>query len=160
MKDFLENYNLTKSIWITEAQYGRGGGGGYDKEDFAKLLVKSFTVAFGNSAEKIFYVGLSVPTPGHPDAALITQWGQKNPIYYSFKTLVEKIDYFESVEQLAENQYKFTVADKSVYVLWGSGTIPSEITGLVKVTDIKGDEKEIDALSIALTESPIFVETK
>ncbi len=160
MKDFLKNYNLTKPIWITEAQYGRGEGESYDKEDFAKLLIKSFASAFGSGVEKIFYVGLSVPTPGHPDAALITQWGQKNPIYYSFKTLVEKIDYFESVEQLAENQYKFTVAGKSVYILWGISTIPGEITGVVKVTDIKGDEKEMDALSIVLTDSPIFVETE
>ena len=160
MEDFLKSYNLTKPIWVTEAQYGKGGGGSYDKEDFAKLLIKSFTSAFGNGAEKIFYVGLSAPTPGHPDAALLTQWGQKNPICYSFKTLIEKIDYFESVERLAENQYKFTVVGKPVYVLWGAGTIPSEIAGLVKITDIKGDEREIDALSIALTDNPIFVETK
>lgn len=160
MKDFLKSHNLSKPIWITEAQYGKGRGGIYDKEDFAKLLIKSFVSAFGNGAEKIFYVGLSTPTPGHPHAALITQRGQKNPVYYSFKTLVEKIDYFESVERLAEDQYKFTIADRVVYVLWGSGNVPSEITGLVKVTDIKGDEKEILARSIALTDSPIFVETK
>ena len=158
MKDFLENYNLTKSIWITEAQYGRGGE--VSGEEFDKLLIKSYASAFGNGAEKIFYVGLHTPTPGHPDAALIAQWNQKNPIYYSFKTLVEKIDYFESAEQLAENQYKFTVADKLVYILWGTSAIPSEIAGVVKVTDIKGDEKEMDALSIALTDSPIFLETK
>jgi len=160
MKDFLKNYNLNKPIWVTEAQYGRGEGPSIGKEEFAKLLVKSFASAFGNGAEKIFYVGLSVPTPGHPDAALIAGWGRKNPIYYSFRTLVEKIDYFESVEGLAKDQYKFIVNGKPVYILWGTGSLPDEITGLVKVIDIKGDEKEMEASSIILTDSPIFVEIK
>ena len=50
------------------------------------------------------------------------------------------------------------VNSKPVYVLWGSGDVPDDITGTVKVTDVKGLETEMDAESIVLTDSPIFVE--
>lgn len=159
MKEFLEKHSLVKPVWVTEAQYGRGSET-RAKQGFDQLLIKSFVSAFANGAEKIFYTGLSTPTPGHPDAALIAGLFKKNPIYYSFETLVKKIDYFESVEELAQNQYKFIVNGKPVYILWGTGTVPNEITGLVRVTDITGEEKDMDASLIILTDSPVFVEIK
>ena len=157
-KDFLENYNLTNPVWVTEAEYNFLEQGGDFKQGFAELLVKSYASAFGNGAEKIFYVGLTAPSPGHQDAALISESDQKNPIYYSFETLIKKIDYFESAEQIAENQYKFIVNSKAVYILWGTGSVPAEITGFVKITDIDGKEKEMAASSATLNDRPIFLE--
>lgn len=55
-------------------------------------------------------------------------------------------------------QYKFTNKDKVIYVLWGQASLPTEITGKIKVTDIYGTEKEIDANSIVLSDSPVFIE--
>ena len=80
------------------------------------------------------------------------------PAYYGLKTLIEKLDKFTSAEKLAEGQYRFMVEGKAIYVLWGSGEIPEEITGEVVVTDIYGKETRIDSSAINLTESPIFVE--
>jgi hypothetical protein len=51
------------------------------------------------------------------------------------------------------------VEGKPVYVLWGYGPAPAEVTGTVLVTDIMGQSQEIDAAAITLTDSPIFVET-
>ena len=71
------------------------------------------------------------------------------PAYYALKTLIEK---------LAEGQYRFMVEGEAIYVLWGSGEIPEEITGEVLVTDIYGKETRTDSSAISLTGSPIFVE--
>jgi len=80
------------------------------------------------------------------------------PAYYGLKTFIEKLDKFTSAEKLAEGRYRFMVEGKAIYVLWGSGEIPEEITGEVVVTDIYGKETRIDSSAINLTESPIFVE--
>ena len=50
------------------------------------------------------------------------------------------------------------VEGKALYILWGSGEMPEEITGEVLVTDIYGKETRTDSSAIKLTESPIFVE--
>ncbi len=50
------------------------------------------------------------------------------------------------------------VEGKAIYVLWGSGEIPEEITGEVLITDIYGKETRTDSSAIKLTKSPIFVE--
>jgi len=92
-----------------------------------------------------------------------------------YLNLVDKVNLFEKVETLNEKyhqnssfgtgvsseigHYKFINGDKAIYVLWGeSSTVEPEITGKVKVTDIYGITKIIDALSINITNSPIFVE--
>jgi hypothetical protein len=54
-------------------------------------------------------------------------------------------------------QYKFTINGKTVYALWGSGSLPAEITGQVRVIDITGAETITNATSVQLTSSPIFV---
>jgi len=47
-----------------------------------------------------------------------------------------------------------------VYVLWGKENIapPIEISGIVKVTDFRGIESEMDISAIMLGDSPLFVE--
>ena len=62
--------------------------------------------------------------------------------------------------KLAEGRYWFTVGERVLYVLWGTGKIPAEITGEVLVTDIYGKERRADASTINLTQSPIFIEGK
>ncbi len=84
--------------------------------------------------------------------------GRKKPTYYAMRTMVEKLDYFTSAQKLSSGQYKFIVNNRPVYVLWGAGSVPSEITGTVTVTDIYGSETLLDASQITLSDSPIFVE--
>ena len=91
-------------------------------------------------------------------SALVSENGERRPAYYGLKTLIEKLDKFASAEKLAEGRYRFMVEGEVIYVLWGSGEIPAEITGEVLVTDIYGKETRTDSSVIKLTESPIFVE--
>ena len=94
MKEFMREHGVNKPVWITEAQYN-GRDGSQSQEDFAALLARSMVFAFGNGAEKIFYVGLTSPSPGHDNAALLSLSRSKTPVYYSYKTLVDKLDYFD-----------------------------------------------------------------
>jgi len=57
-------------------------------------------------------------------------------------------------------QYKFVIQGRTVYALWGSGSLPAEITGEVRVIDITGAERVADAASLRLSDSPIFVLTE
>ena len=82
----------------------------------------------------------------------------KEDTYYALQTIVDKIDYFDSIEKLEDGQYKFTVGRDVVYVLWGDKNLPDEITGQLKVTDVSGSESIVDASEVVLSESPIFVE--
>ena len=72
------------------------------------------------------------------------------------ETFKEKIGEW-SIE---EGQYRFTIKDKTVYALWGAGPLPSELSGEIKVTEISGASKVVDAATLELDDSPIFVEIK
>lgn len=158
----LQNYGL-ENYWVTEVQISSGQV--FDRyvseEEQAKLIVKGYVETFGNRAEKAFYTFYKA-MPGEPEefagAALIDETGRKKLAYYAMRTLMEKLDYFAYVEELAQYQYKFIVDDKPVYVMWGMGSVHSEITGTVTVTGISGTAQQMQASQINLSGSPIFIE--
>jgi len=89
----------------------------------------------------------------------------RKPAFDSFKTMIEKVDYFTGIEKLDEGQYKYTFSNKDpVYVLWCDEEpcqLTTEIfssTAKFKVTDYLGNEQQMFAGNIELNESPIFVE--
>lgn len=67
---------------------------------------------------------------------------------------------YHNIEKLGDSQYKFIIKDKPVYILWAPGPIPAEITGIVRVTDIRGQEREMKATDITLTATPLLVSFK
>jgi len=76
----------------------------------------------------------------------------------TLKMIDSKISGFSKVEKIADGQYKFIVGDKTVYALW-SGTLPNEISGQVKVTNIRGQEQTVDTTTIKLSaDQPVFLE--
>jgi hypothetical protein len=160
MGKFLARYGIEKPIWITEVQYSEWGleRQNLTEEEWAEVIVRSFVYGFGNGAEKLFYVALK-GNPGGPGPELTTRQGQKKKAFYAFKTMVAKIDYFTSVKKISEQQYKFIVNGNPIYVLWGSGSIPDEIAGAIRVTDIYGNETQMDASELKPGKSPVFVET-
>ncbi|MEW6408289.1 MAG: hypothetical protein AB1465_06410 [Patescibacteria group bacterium] len=97
-----------------------------------------------------------------------------DPTQKTYLNLIDKVNSFDHPEILKEEyrenesdfdgassligQYKFVKGDHVVYALWGKAEIPSEIFGRVKVTDIYGNAKEIEANDIDLTSDVIFVE--
>jgi len=72
--------------------------------------------------------------------------------------MISKIDYFTSVEKLDEGMFKFIVNNTIVYVLWGEESIPDEITGQIKKTDVSGTEFIINSDELSLSNSPVFIE--
>jgi len=158
-KKLLSEYGIDKPIWVTEAEYDMKDY--ISPEEHGQILVRSYVSSFASGADKFFYHVYRAIPPDPPLAkrsALIDESGERRPASYGLKTLIEKLDKFTSAEKLAEGQYRFMVEGKAIYVLWGKGKIPEEITGEVLVTDIYGKETRTDSSAISLTESPIFVE--
>jgi len=158
-KQFLEDNQIDKSFWTTEAELSSNSlqGETPSEEAFSKIIVKNYVEAFASGSDKIFYVGLE-QAPGDEESWLIGKSDEKQETYYAYKTMVEKIDYFDGVEELDDGQYKFTIGSNVVYVLWGEKAIPEEITGQVKMTDIKGTETTIESTEISLDDTPAFIE--
>jgi hypothetical protein len=96
--------------------------------------------------------------PEFKGAALLNIYHQRKPAYYAFQTLVKKIEFFTEAKKLSTGTYKFIVKDQPVYILWAPGSLPEEISGRVKVTDLSGKESFLDTSQIILTDSPIFLE--
>ena len=158
-KKLLSEYGIDKPIWVTEAEYDMKDY--VSPEEHGQILVRSCVSSFASGADKFFYLiyrAFPFEPPILKRSALIDENGESRPGSYGLKTLIEKLDKFTSAEKLAEGQYKFMVEGKAIYVLWGSGEIPEEITGEVLVTDIYSKETRTDSSAIKLTESPIFVE--
>ncbi|MHB8859087.1 MAG: hypothetical protein ACYC6Z_06340 [Thermoleophilia bacterium] len=143
------------------------------QDEWSEVLVHSFVEAFGRGASKLFYIGLDNATPTEETSLLVScqvKPGasrndpfdpvacQRQKPFYAYKTLVDKIDYFDSVQKLGEGQFRFSIGGRSVYVLWGSLPLPGEIKGKVRVTDVYGQESEAQAENLSLTDSPVYVE--
>ncbi|MEW6592777.1 MAG: fibronectin type III domain-containing protein [Candidatus Hadarchaeota archaeon] len=154
-----------KPIWLTESQFTGMLGPHEDitQEEAARRMVRSYVYAFAKGFTKVSPSELTeMPywdsNSGLAWSALVDRNGDKRPSYYAYQTLIAKLDYFTEVEELAQYQYKFTVDNRPVYVLWGTGTVPSEITGTVTVTNISGNEQQMNASEITLSNNPIYVE--
>ena len=152
-KQFLDEQGIDKPFWITEVELGSMNQekDEYLETDMSDSLITNFVQAFASGAEKIFH-------PGIMKSSSKSEPGKENT-YNALQTIVDKIDYFDSVEKLDDDQYKFTLENNVVYVLWGNGSIPEEITGQVKMTDVSGSETVLNSADIVISESPVFIET-
>ena len=178
-KQFLARNGIdNKPIWITEVQYQQAHQTqNYSNEDFAKILARSYIFALANGVEKLFYVNVKLPpmrqgVPFDERSALIKDNGDKSPLFYAHLTLANilgKLSEKDEVEtimervgdwHIEEGQYRFTIRGKTIYALWGTGSLPPEITGEVKVTDISGAQSIADSVTLKLSDSPIFIELK
>ncbi|MEK7816706.1 MAG: hypothetical protein AAB281_00460 [Actinomycetota bacterium] len=151
------------------------------QDEWAAVMVKSFVAAYGRGADKLFYMALDNATPAELSSLLVycsekkgeekdedhfyLAGCQRQKSFFAYKTLVEKIDYFDAVDVLAETanvlaegRYRFSIGDRTTYVLWGSGPLPAEIKGRIKLTDIYGSQSEVDAAGVALSGTPVYVE--
>jgi len=149
-KQFLEEEEINKSFWITEVELNF-----MDKEtpNESNFFITSIVSAFANGAGKIFLPGMVKTKESSSE-----NMDNKEKQYYMLKTLVEKIDYFDDVEKLADGQYKLSVEDNLVYVIWGNNNPPEEISGQIKITDIYGKESIMDIKELTSSESPVFIE--
>ena len=178
-KDLLERCHINdKPIWVTEVQYQQSHQTqSYTNADFAKILARSYIFALANGVDKLFYVNLRMPPfydsgiPFDERSALITDKGEESALFdahYIVAMFLCNLDFDDGdtvviINEKVEGwfvevgQYKFTIDGKTIYALWGSGSLPAEITGQVRVIDITGTETISNASSVHLTDSPIFI---
>ncbi|MCR9256589.1 MAG: hypothetical protein NXI16_10900 [Alphaproteobacteria bacterium] len=165
-----------KPRWITEIELSSPGLGQASivDADWGKWIVKTHVNALANGAERLLYVGLDA-APGeagknlldlsNADRANMPAFADvpRNPAYNAYKAMAGKIDDFTAVTATASTEasgsVKFTTSGGDVYALWGSGTaIPAEISGTITVTDLTNTATVIDAATLTLTDSPVFVQ--
>jgi hypothetical protein len=165
-----------KPIWVTEVQYQQARETqNFTNEEFAKVLARSYIFALANGVDKLFYVNVRMPSfynsgiPFDERSALITNDGKESALFQAHLTvanLLGKLGEGDTVEVISERvvgwfvevgQYKFTIGGRTIYALWGSGPLPAEITGEVRVIDITGAESTVNTTSVQLTDSPIFI---
>ncbi|MDO8498536.1 MAG: hypothetical protein Q7S44_02015, partial [bacterium] len=128
------------------------------ENDQAVLYFKYSMLAFANSVKVVFIDLIGSDKDIIGSSMTFNTDGQPRLFLTTLKTIASKIGGFSKVEKIDDSQYKFTVGNKVVYALW-SGTLPNEISGQVKVTDIKGQEQFINASGIKLSvDQPIFLE--
>lgn len=175
LKGRMQAFNVDKPIWITETST-KTFDNQTDLQRLAKDVIKRYARSFGEGIAKVFWWPLcQVPLPGESPVGCatspwVTSLGWDDPrclgqpqfhprqAYNTYKLMTSKLDGFSSVIKFNDTQYKFVLNENNVYILWGSGSVPSEISGTVKVTDYIGNEQTRQAEEIVLTESPIFVE--
>jgi len=175
-KKFLAESEIQdKPIWITEVQYQQAHQTqNYSAADFAKILARSYIFALANGVEKLFYVNIKLPpvrggVPFDERSALIEDSGDKSPIFYahlSVASVLGELSQSDKVEKIKEKvadwsidegQYRFDISGKVVYALWGTGPLPPEISGKLKVIEISGEERIVDVTTLNLSDSPIFL---
>jgi hypothetical protein len=168
----------SKPIWVTEVQFQQAQQTqNYTNADFAKILARSYIFALANGVDKLFYVNLRMPPsynagiPFDERSALIANSGEKSALFQAHLTVANMLGNLDlragdTVAVINEKvvgwfvevgQYKFTIKGKTIYALWGSGALPAEITGQIRIIDITGAESVTDAASVHLSSSPIFI---
>lgn len=124
----------------------------------AALYFKYSVLAFANGANVVFIDLIGSDNNSIGSSMAFNTDGQPRLFLATLKTVASKISGFSDVFKIADGQYKFTVGGKNVYALW-SGTSPNEISGQVKITDIRGQERLMDTTEIPLSaDQPIFLE--
>lgn len=124
----------------------------------AALYFEDSILAFANGAKTVF-IDLIGPDNNMVGSSMAFNTdGQPRLFLTTLKTINQKLSGFSKIEKIADGQYKFTVGSKIIYALW-SGTLPSEISGQVKVADINGQEQTMNSATIKLSSNhPVLIE--
>jgi len=128
------------------------------ENDQAVLYFKYSTLAFANGANLIF-IDLIGPDNNMVGSSMVFNIDNQPRLFLTtLKMIDSKISGFSKVERIVSGQYKFTVGNKTIYALW-SETLPNEISGQVRITDMKGKESFMNAAGIKLNiDQPVFIE--
>jgi len=128
-----------------------------NQESQAALYFKNSILAFANGAKTIF-IDLIGPDNDMVGSSMAFNADDEPRLFLTtLKMIDSKVGGFSKVEKIDSGQYKFTIGSKNIYALW-SGTLPNEISGQVRVTGIKGQERITDAAGIRLSaDQPIFI---
>lgn len=175
IKGRMQAFGVDKPLWITETAT-KAFDSQSDLQKLAEDVIKRCVRAVGEGVDRVLWWKThDLPLPSEWSGAGTTTWttglgwdypkdsGQPSQFhprqaYFTYTLMTSKLSPCSAVAKLGDTQYRFAVGGRRVYVLWGSGGAPAEITGTVTVTDHLGNAQVLDAASIVLDESPIFVE--
>ncbi len=171
--NLIAGQSLKKPIWLTEfgtysgtpqpppgsAQNGQTPAYPTQSQELqAAWHFRYSVIAFANNVGRIFIDFIGMDNSNVGGSAIYNNQGQSRLFLKTLQAIDAEIGGFNNVEKISDGQYKFIVSDKTIYALW-AGTLPSEITGQVKMTDITGKKQLIDATSIKLNaDQPVFIE--
>ncbi|MFH0865924.1 MAG: T9SS type A sorting domain-containing protein [Bacteroidota bacterium] len=146
--DFTDCGIGTKPIWIVEAgmqnEYIQDSS--LTQEENAKRTVKSFAYVFIKGVEKLIFTtmraGLSDQESIQWESLLDPATGAKKKVFWAYKKMIEKIDYFADADTIYPHNdssifaIKFTVDGKPVYMLWANTDQTVNIS--LSSTDVPG----------------------
>jgi hypothetical protein len=182
-RDYFSQRLPSKPTWITELQFEETTiAPSLTAKEYAPIHIRYLTYALAHGIDKMFFVNYSVPADGKAPfteaSAFIDSNGRRTELFTVVQRFIKEFDHFEAAEVLAETiedgsydtkpvptaykkvtagQYRFKVDGQWSYVLWGSGALPAELQNRVQVTDIYGATSVVQANSIVLTSTPIYV---
>jgi len=124
----------------------------------AALYFKDSILAFANGI-KVIFIDLIGPDNSIVGSSMAFNTdGQPRLFLTTLKTINQKLAGFSKVEKIVDGQYKFTIGNKIIYALW-SGNLPTAISGQVKVIDLTGEEKSMNAREIEFSnQHPVLIE--
>lgn len=140
----------TKAVWLTEFGVvigtNLGNFTGLSESDAGAWYVRMYAAGLAAGATKFF-----------PDApAFIEMNGTTYLTFYVQKLLQAKLGGFTSAERVATGQYRFRVGGVDRWVVWSG----MPLTGVVKATDMYGNESVVDASMLRPTEAvPLIIES-
>jgi len=124
----------------------------------AVLYFKDSILAFANGA-KVVFIDLIGPGNSIVGSSMAFNTDSQPRLFLTtLKTINQKLAGFSKVEKIVDGQYRFTIGNKIIYAIW-SGSLPSAINGQVKVIDLTGGEKSMNAQEIKFpNQNPVLVE--
>lgn len=189
-RDLLASHGLDRGIdlWVTETATTSGqpswpsDSPPQSEDQQAAELVKRFATMLSTGASRVswarpyenyryaddegnFYnnTGLVYNGLGQEEAADIKA-GTRKMAFFAYKTMVAETGNAAEVQRLAPGQYRFSFDNgrPPVYILWSdtNSSIPSELTGLVNITDMNGIRTATEAEDVVLSPMPVFVENR
>ncbi len=167
-----------RPIWITEIPFGDAA---LSERQTAGVTLRRFAYAAARGVRKFFIEFAEDRLPGGGPLQGLSGLARSammhrelngdyvaRLMFYSHRLINHKLSGFtDCMELAADEQYRFIVKGKSVYVLRGDRPIPAELRGKhVRITDIAGFEEfpilPTDPVPVSLiargNEIPVFVE--
>lgn len=158
MENMLSNvkdaFGSTKPIWLTEfgvaIDIPPGGFVSLNETQGAAWFMRFYAAGMNSGVQRFFSDASSfITTTGAKTAKILLP-------YYTNKLMEAKLGGFTASTKLASGQYRFTVNNQSVYVLWSG--VPAELTGTVSVFDLYGNETSSSAQALSPSQdAPLIV---
>jgi len=167
-----------------ESEFGDPYFGEWTARENAEFVVKLHVLAAASGVERYHWALVANPDTAYWSGpwtvmGLMTPDRQRKPAFYTFQLMMEKLDGFESVEDLSfpgVRLFRFTVRGQAVYVAWSQDQTPvaydlSDLVGAddlaltTIVTELAADgspvgpeARTVSSSQVPLSVTPVFLE--